>query len=99
MQSYDTLVEALDDLTKKGYTHDFNIADDCLICHQPNLQLRPEQFHIVDVFRFEGMSNPDDSSILYVIESTEGMKGTLVSAYGAYADEVSNEMMEKLKIH
>ncbi|MGV3557899.1 phosphoribosylpyrophosphate synthetase [Larkinella arboricola] len=98
MQTYDTLVEALDDLNKKGYTHDFNLANDCLICHKPLLQLRPEQFHIVDVFRFEGMSNPDDNSILYAIESTDGQKGTLVSAYGVYADEVSNEMMAKLKI-
>ncbi|GAB3908576.1 hypothetical protein GCM10028803_44460 [Larkinella knui] len=99
MQSYDTLVEALEDLNKKGYTLDFNLANDALICHQPALQLRPEQFHITDVFRFEGMSNPDDSSILYAIESTDGQKGTFVSAYGTYADEVSNEMMEKLKIH
>lgn len=99
MQSYDTLVEALNDLNKKGYTHDFNLAEDCLICQNKDLQLRPEQFHIVDVFRFEGASNPDDSSILYVIESADGHKGTLVNAYGIYADPMSSDMVRKLQIH
>lgn len=98
MQTYDTLVEALDDLNKKGYTLDFNLTNDCLVCRDKDLQLRPEQFHIVDVYRFEGMSDPDDNTVLYTIESKEGEKGTLISAYGPYADEMSGEMVEKLKI-
>ena len=98
MQSYDTLVEALDDLAKKGYTLDFNLANDGLICRDKDLQLSPRQFHIVDVFRFEGMSDPDDNTVLYTIESVDGHKGTLISAYGPYADEMSGEMVEKLKI-
>ncbi|MFD1144474.1 phosphoribosylpyrophosphate synthetase [Larkinella insperata] len=98
MQTYDTLVEALDDLNRKGFTLDFNLAGDSLICRSKDLQLSPEQFHIVDVYRFEGVSDPDDNSILYAIESKDGQKGTLVNAYGAYADELSDEMVEKLKI-
>jgi hypothetical protein len=98
MQSYDTLVEALDDLKKKGYTLDFNLANDRLFCRDKDLQLSPQEFHIVDVFRFEGMSDPDDNTVLYTIESKHGQKGTLISAYGIYADEMSGEMVEKLKI-
>ncbi|GAB3315978.1 hypothetical protein GCM10027299_05670 [Larkinella ripae] len=98
MQTYDTLVEALDDLTKKGYTLDFNLAENCLVCRGANLELRPEEFEITEVYRFEGMSDPDDNTVLYAIESKNGQKGTLVNAYGPYADAMSSEMVEKLKI-
>ena len=42
---------------------------------------------ITAVYRFEGMSDPDDNVVLYAIESNTGVKGLLVDAYGAYADE------------
>ena len=51
-----------------------------------------------EVHRFEGMTNPDDSSVLYAIASTGGLKGLLVDAYGAYAESVSQEMIRKLQI-
>ena len=36
--------------------------------------------------RFEGVSDPDDMAILYAIESSSGARGTLVDAFGVYAD-------------
>ena len=36
--------------------------------------------------RFEGVSDPDDMSILYAIETRSGVRGTLADAFGAYAD-------------
>lgn len=95
----DTLIETLEDLKAKGYTYDFNLTAHALEIHKDDgvrLSLSPEDFTIVDIFRFEGMSNPSDSSILYVIESCDGLKGTLVSSYGMYSDAMSNEMIKKL---
>jgi hypothetical protein len=99
MPTYDTLVEALNDLKSKGYTTDFNIAFDKIKCTATGICLVPDQFEITHFFRFEGMTNPDDASILYVVEAKNGsMKGTLVSAYGVYADPINNELLEKLNI-
>jgi len=95
----DTLIETLEQLKEKGYTYDFNLTAQALEIHKEDgvkLALSPEDFTIVDIFRFEGMSNPSDSSILYVIESCDGLKGTLVSSYGMYSDAMSNEMIKKL---
>lgn len=95
----DTLIETLEELKEKGYTYDFNLTAHALEIHKDDgvtLSLSPEDFTIVDIFRFEGMSNPSDSSILYVIESCDGLKGTLVSSYGMYSDAMSNEMIKKL---
>lgn len=50
------------------------------------------------MYRFEGDSNLDDSSILFAISATKSnLKGMLVDAYGAYADPLNIEMIQKLK--
>lgn len=100
MKQYNTLVEALDDLTKRGFTHSFDTEADCLYCKGNDLKIHPEDFEIVEFYRFEGMTDPDDSSIVYAIESKDhDIKGVLVSAYGAYADGLSSKLIKKLKFH
>lgn len=98
MKNYDTLSEALNDLKKRGYSNDFNLKPHCIECVAYKLELHPEQFEVKEIYRFEGMSNPDDNSILYAIESSDGLKGVLVDAYGVYADALSEEMIRKLVI-
>lgn len=95
----DTLIATLEALKKKGFTYDFNLTAHALEVHQDDgvpIKLSPDDFTIVEIFRFEGMSNPSDGSILYAIESNDGINGTLVSSYGVYADSMSNEMIKKL---
>lgn len=99
MQTYDTLLAAIDGLRSDGFNLDFNIAFDTLLCQQNGVCLNPGQFEIVGHYRFEGNSDPDDSSVIYAIESSDGtMKGILVSAYGIYSDPVSDDMVRKLGV-
>ena len=85
--SYETLSEAADDLKTRGYNYDFHFEDSCLICGVLGKQFNPEDLKITHVYRFEGMSDPEDNSVLYAIESKQGHKGLLIDAYGAYSDE------------
>jgi len=96
-KSYDTLSEAIRDLQRRGYTYDFNLKPHCLECASLNLQIHPEDFEIDEVHRFEGMSSTDDNSILYAITAKDGINGTLVDAYGVYAENISEEMRKKLR--
>lgn len=97
-ESFGTLSETINGLIKLGYTHDFNIRDECIVCYQTNLILSPDDFQIDKVYRFEGASDPDDQSILYAISSEKyEIKGTLVNGYGISSDEVSSKLVEKLK--
>jgi len=98
MKSYDTLSEAINDLKKRGYNNDFNLHPDWIECSALTLKLAPEEFHVDEVHRFEGMTNPDDSSVLYAISSTKGVKGLLVDAYGAYSDSLSPIMIQRLRV-
>ena len=41
---------------------------------------------MVNFYRYEGESNPEDRSILYGIETANGEKGTVVDAYEPYSD-------------
>lgn len=95
---FETLSEAVDDLRKRGYEHDFNLKSEWIECQLLNLQLKPSDFHVDEVHRFEGMNNPDDSSILFAIQSPNGVKGVLVDAYGAYTEALSSEMIKRLTI-
>jgi len=99
MYNYDTVSEAINGLAERGYTLDFSLRNDHIFCNDQGVQLRPDDFVIDEVYRFEGYTNPDDESIVYAISSTDNrLKGTLVNAYGTYADTASEELVSKLKI-
>ena len=100
MQSYDTVTDALNGLKAKGYTTDFNIAFDKLICSKNETVFKPDEFEIVEVYRFEGETNPSDEDVVYAVESKHGnIKGVITSAFGLYADSISTEMIKKLSMH
>jgi hypothetical protein len=80
---YDTLSEALNALRKVGYKEDFVADNENLTVLRTRKKYQPEDLKIVRTFRFEGMSNPSDSSELFALISNDGIKGTLVMAYGA----------------
>jgi hypothetical protein len=98
MKSYTTLSEAVNDLKKRGYSEDFNLQPHCLHCSTSNVQYHPEDFNVDEFHRFEGMSNPDDNSIVFAISSRDGVKGTLVDAYGMYAENLTEAMIKRLTV-
>ncbi len=99
-ESFGTLSQTINGLIKLGYTHDFNIKDECIECHQTKIVLSPDDFQIDKVYRFEGASNPDDESIVYAISSSKhNIKGVLVNGYGISADAETTKLIEKLNTH
>ena len=100
MKTYDTVTEALKDLKLRGFTIDFNIAFDKIICSENKICLNPNEFEIAEVYRFEGDTDPGDENVVYAIESKDlKIKGTMSSAYGMYAESISTEMIQKLSMH
>jgi len=94
-----SLVSVENRLTKEGFTYDFQVTDGRLHTLDPNLtkSYAPEDVTIVDFYRFEGESNPDDMSILYAIEASDGVKGTISAAYGTYADGDTDDFLKKVE--
>jgi len=92
-----TLALCLNKIVKEGYTEDFKVSERGLVTMHDKHRYSPEQVHVVNFFRFEGFSDPADNSILYVIETDDGKKGTLIDAYGPYADEKVNTFMQRVE--
>jgi hypothetical protein len=77
-------------MKEDGYTEDFQVSKKGLATFNESKHFGPEEVKIVNFYRFEGVSDPGDNTILYVIETSDGTKGTLVDGYGAYSSpEVS----------
>jgi hypothetical protein len=94
--NYDTVTEAVNGLRQRGFTVDFNLGENCLVCNDDTYDVN--NFEIVEVYRFEGDSDPSDEAIVYAIQSLNGIKGVLVNGYGISADAMSAEMAQKLNI-
>lgn len=90
----------LNKLEEKGYKDQFRVEKKRLISlNSEAKKYKPEDVKAVNFFRFEGISNPDDMSILYAIETCDGHKGTLIDAYGIYADDATGEFMQSVDIN
>jgi len=97
MFAYDTVTEAVNGLRDRGYKLDLNLKENCLVCQEHKFNI--EDFEIVEVYRFEGNTDPADEAVVYAVESANGLKGVLVNGYGISAEAVSAEMARKLEIH
>lgn len=81
-----TLSEATNRAAEKGFTESFKIVGKGLTTGTEEKFYAPEEVRISNFYRFEGYSDPMDNAILYLIETNDNVKGTLIDAYGAYAD-------------
>jgi hypothetical protein len=96
MYAYDTITEAVADLKKRGYIYDFNIRDNRLACDHLGEHYGHDDFEIIEVYRFEGPSDPADEAVVYAIEAPSGALGILVNGYGTYADDKNTEFLKQL---
>lgn len=80
----------------QGYAEDFKIDKNHLCTYDGKKTFKATDINIVNFYRFEGVSDPGDNMILYVIETSDGTKGTLVDGYGAYASEDVSKFMAKV---
>lgn len=83
---------ALAELEKEGYTKDFN-KDSHLIIQNPG------SFKIIYIYRYEGMSNPDDESTVYGIEHIDhGHKGVFVAGNLSFDEDDAAKVLLQLEI-
>lgn len=99
---YETVSEAIRDLSKRGYITDFKALteNESLIFNNSIKQLSPDQFKIDETYRFEGETDPGDQMIVFAISSAKHkMKGIVVNAYGMYSDSATSKIVEQLTQH
>lgn len=92
-----TMTSCHSKLMSEGFTEDFKASESGLLSLQQERIYAPQDIKDVNFYRFEGASDPADNSILYAIETTDGIKGTLVDAYGPYADTRVDTFMQEVE--
>jgi len=93
---YSTVSEAINKLREEGFITDFNLEGSGMMTG--NEKFNAEDLEIVDVYRYEGDSDPSDEAVVYGIESKNGVKGILVNGYGVSSDSITASLIEKIKI-
>jgi hypothetical protein len=81
-----TLSGCMNKLQNEGFKENFVVKGNGLAAMDSEKTYSPSEVKIVNFYRFEGDSDPGDSSILYALVTNDGLKGVLSDAYGSYAD-------------
>ena len=92
-----TLTEKVNIALQQGYTENFKISARGLTDELGSKYYSASEIHIPNFHRFEGYSDPQDNAILYWIETSDGRKGILIDAYGAYADVKVNNFIREVE--
>lgn len=92
-----TLTSCVNKVIKDGYIDSFKVTRQGLYSPRKDMCYAPEQVTVTNFYRFEGESDPGDEIIMYVIETSDGLKGTLIDAYGPYSDPTVNKFMQEVE--
>ena len=92
-----TLTSCVNKVVKDGYTDSFNVTRQGLFSCSKDKYYQPEEIKVINFYRFEGESDPGDMVIMYVIETNDGIKGTLIDAFGTYSDVSVSAFMQQVE--
>jgi len=73
-----TLSQAVNSLTKEGYTEDFKAREETIIGLYLKDKYLLQELRIIRSYRFEGMTNPEDETELFAKVANDGTKATLI---------------------
>ena len=85
-------------LRRDGYTADFRVEGAQLHVVGTGRRYAAADAVIRDYYRFEGASDPDDMSVIYAVETRDGTRGTLIDAYGSYADPAVADLLAGMTV-
>lgn len=78
----DTLSDRMRELQAAGWVGQLSFSDGGLRCDGCRCWAAAEDVDVDEVYRFEGVSDPGDESILFAISMPCGHRGTIPAAYG-----------------
>ncbi|MCB9042020.1 MAG: hypothetical protein H6557_35845 [Lewinellaceae bacterium] len=82
---FQSLDEALDYFKARGFQTAFHIKGDAIQDSITKSYHSISKAEILDSLKFEDDSDPDEISILYIVETASGIKGYFTDASGMYA--------------
>lgn len=99
IKAYMTVADAIRDLEQRGFTANFELIGKTFRAVESGKTFNPEDLTIVEHYRFEGSSDPEEMAVVYAIQAGDGTRGTLVDAYGMYANPDLSAFLKDVQIH
>ena len=96
-----TLTSVLEKLRIRQQDNEFKISTEGFTSPSGKMY-KPDELLIIKTYRFEGDSDPSDSSVLYLIEANDGLVGYSLDAYGVYSnheDDDYDEFIRKIPVN
>jgi hypothetical protein len=93
----DTLLDATDRLRANGFEVDFSATiRGTLRCAACGIEHDPESMRIVEVVRYEGVSDPGDETVLFALRCMGGSEGLYSAAFGPTTAEADVAALQRL---
>ncbi len=94
--SYSSMTEAVRSLKARGFKADFEYVGGVFRVPGSDRAFGGHELKIVEHHRFEGISNPDDMSVIYAMEASDGTRGMIVDAFGVYANPELGAALQRI---
>jgi len=91
-----SLAQCLSRASEDGYLESFKMAGDNLSTDDGKYLYDPQQVTLIHLYSFEGISNRGDDSVVYLLETDDGKRGTLIDAFGPYSNTKLAGFMRKV---
>lgn len=85
-----TLTAVIEKLRVKKFDNEFRWQENGFSASKGKVY-QPSDLEIIKVYRFEEITDPSDTCILYLIEAKDGLVGYSLDAYGVYSNHDGEE--------
>ena len=99
VKTYSGMTEAMEDLRSRGFTGNFEFLNQTFRDLESGKTFTADELTIVEHYRFEGASDPEDMSVVYAIESRDGTRGIIADAFGPYANPDLGAFLSNVVLH
>lgn len=93
-----TVAGALRLFNARGFDREMSVTRGRLHASGIDRSYGPREVRVLDHRRFEGVSDPGDTSVVYALETVDGARGTLVDGYNVYADPAIGDFLKDVAI-
>jgi len=93
---YNDLADAVESMKEKGFTHTYELSENTITCSELEKEFDIDNLKIVDSYSHDTGTDPGSESTVYSIESTSGVKGTLIIGFGMYSNPNKAKLIDRL---
>ena len=89
-------LDAIKKLEGLGYIDSFELKDNRLHSLKFDRWYSVEHLTLEAALRFEGASDPDDSSVIYAVKAVDGNAGLVIDSYGIGGNPILEQFIHSL---